>query len=129
MPVTASDPAGGPSDTRVCQEGCVRETFGALVGHHQALHARDAEVREVMTRIAEDETRHAALSWDIARWASERLSSAELEALREARREAVATLREEVAIPVDAALITEAGVPAPEVAASLVATLERELWA
>lgn len=110
-------------------EGCVRETFGALVAHHQALHARDAEVREVMTRIADDETRHAELSWAIDRWAREQLPTAEREALREARRDAVATLREEVTVPLDAALITEAGMPAPEVAASLVATLEQELWA
>ena len=56
-------------------------------------------------------------------------SAAEREALREAQREAVATLREEVAVPLDAALVTEAGMPAPEVAASLVDTLEQELWA
>ncbi|KFA89988.1 ferritin-like domain-containing protein [Archangium violaceum] len=110
-------------------EGCVRETFGALVGHHQALHARDAEVREAMTRIAEDETRHAELSWAIDRWAREQLTAAECATLREAQREAVVTLREEVALPQDAALVTEAGVPTPEVAASLLATLEQELWA
>jgi hypothetical protein len=110
-------------------EGCVRETYGALVGHHQALHARDADVREAMTRIAEDETRHAELSWAIDRWAREQLSAAERAALREAQREAVATLREEVALPLDAALVTEAGIPTPEIAASLVATLEQELWA
>lgn len=110
-------------------EGCVRETFGALVAHHQALHARDAEVREAMTRIAGDETRHAELSWAIDRWAREQLPAAGRAALCEARREAVAALREEVTVPLDAALITEAGMPAPEVAASLVATLEQELWA
>ncbi len=110
-------------------EGCVRETFGALVAHHQALHAQDAEVREAMTRIAEDETRHAELSWAIDRWAREQLPAAEREALRAAQREAVAALREEVATPLDATLVTEAGMPAPEVAASLMATLEQELWA
>jgi len=110
-------------------EGCVRETFGALVGHYQALHARDTQVREAMTRIAEDETRHAGLAWDIDRWAREQLPAAERAALREAQREAVVTLREEVALPLDSALVTEAGMPTPEVAASLVATLEQELWA
>jgi hypothetical protein len=110
-------------------EGCVRETFGALVAHHQALHAQDAEVRSIMTDIAEDETRHAELSWAIDRWAREQLPTTEREALREARRDAVAKLREEVTVPLDAALLTEAGMPAPEVAASLVATLEQELWA
>ncbi|WP_163990630.1 ferritin-like domain-containing protein [Pyxidicoccus caerfyrddinensis] len=110
-------------------EGCVRETFGALVAHHQALHARDAEVRGAMARIAADETRHAELSWAIDGWAWERLSASEREALLAARREAVEKLRAEVAAPLDEALVTEAGMPAPEVAAALVDTLAAQLWA
>ncbi|RKH62736.1 ferritin-like domain-containing protein [Corallococcus aberystwythensis] len=110
-------------------EGCVRETYGALVAHHQALHARDIEVREAMVRIAEDETRHAGLSWDIDRWVHSRLSAPEQEALREARKRAVALLRAEVAVPLDAALVTEAGLPTPETALALLDTLEQELWA
>ena len=110
-------------------EGCVRETYGALVAHHQAQHARDEQVRTLMARIAEDETRHAGLSWAVGAWAHAQLSAAEREALREAQRKAVATLREEVATPLDAALVQEAGMPAPEVASSLVASLEQELWA
>ncbi|HEY2366099.1 MAG TPA: ferritin-like domain-containing protein, partial [Polyangiaceae bacterium] len=38
-------------------EGCVRETFAALVAHWQALHARDPIVRAAYARIARDETR------------------------------------------------------------------------
>lgn len=110
-------------------EGCARETYGALVAHHQALHARDARVRGAMARIAEDETRHAELSWAIERWAFTRLSEAERAAVREARRAAVETLRTQVRAPVDAALVTEAGVPTPEVAAALFASLEQGLWA
>ncbi|WP_233595239.1 MULTISPECIES: hypothetical protein [Corallococcus] len=82
-------------------EGCVRETYGALVAHYQALHAQDTEVREAMVRIAEDETRHAGLSWDIDQWARSRLSSQERDTLREAQRQAVALLRAEVAVPLD----------------------------
>jgi hypothetical protein len=110
-------------------EGCTRETYGALVAHHQALHARDEQVRGAMARIAEDETRHAELSWAIDRWAHARLSEAERAALREARRAAVAALRAEVAAPLNADLVTEAGMPPPEVAASLLASLEQSLWA
>jgi hypothetical protein len=110
-------------------EGCTRETYGALVAHYQSLHARDAEIRGVMERIAEDETRHADLSWAIDRWAQERLSDAERATLREARRQAVETLREEMDCALDAELIDQAGLPPPEVAASLLASLERELWA
>ncbi|RKH40726.1 ferritin-like domain-containing protein [Corallococcus sicarius] len=110
-------------------EGCVRETYGALVAHHQALHAQDTEVREAMVRIAEDETRHAGLSWDIDRWVRPRLSAQEREALKEAQRQAVALLRAEVAVPLDAGLVTAAGLPTPEVALALLDTLEQELWA
>ncbi|MEW6430225.1 MAG: ferritin-like domain-containing protein [Myxococcota bacterium] len=102
-------------------EGCVRETYGALVAHHQAAHAADAEIREVMTRIAGDETRHAELSWDIAAWAQTRLSPSERAQVRQAQREAVAKLRAELSVPVDPALVETAGLPD---AASAVAMLE-----
>ncbi|WP_253902863.1 ferritin-like domain-containing protein [Corallococcus exiguus] len=110
-------------------EGCVRETYSALLAHHQALHAEDAEIREAMARIAEDETRHAGLSWDIDAWAAPRLSDAERSALREARRQALAVLRAEMAVPLDAQLTAEAGLPSPAVALALLDSLEQELWA
>lgn len=49
-------------------EGCARETFGALLATWQATHVDDAELTCTLAGIAEDETRHAALSWAIARW-------------------------------------------------------------
>src|SRR6218665_967542 len=110
-------------------EGCTRETYGALVAHYQAMHAQDEEVRGTMARIAEDETRHAELSWDIERWAQARLSHEERARLREARRQAIAVLREEVSLPLDPELVTRAGLPSPEAAAVLLASLEQELWA
>ena len=110
-------------------EGCTRETYGALVAHHQALHAGDEQVRTALARIAEDETRHAELSWDIERWAAPRLTDAERAQLREARREAIAALREEVSVPLAPELVTRAGLPTPEVARALLDTLARELWA
>ncbi|WP_211241606.1 hypothetical protein [Cystobacter fuscus] len=82
-----------------------------------------------MARIAEDETRHAELSWAIDDWAHERLSDTEHATLREARRRAVETLRAELTQPLDAELIAQAGMPPPEVAAALLTSLERELWA
>lgn len=56
-------------------EGCARETFGALLATWQAEHAEGAELARIMTEIAADETRHAALSWTIARWSLERLDT------------------------------------------------------
>jgi hypothetical protein len=58
-------------------EGCVRECFGALVATHQAANARDPEVRRALSAIAEDETRHAALAWEVARWVTPRLRPSE----------------------------------------------------
>ncbi|WP_375744608.1 ferritin-like domain-containing protein [Corallococcus interemptor] len=110
-------------------EGCVRETYGALVAHHQALHARDPEIREAMARIAEDETRHAGLSWDIDAWATPGLSPEARAALHDARRQAIAVLRAEVAAPLDPELTADAGLPSPEVAAALLDSLEQALWA
>lgn len=110
-------------------EGCVRETFGALVARHQSLHAQDTDVRTSMARIAEDETRHAELSWKIDAWAQARLSEGEREVLRLAKQRAAAALREEAAAPVNPVLVSEAGLPPPEVAVAMVDTLAQELWA
>jgi hypothetical protein len=54
-------------------EGCVRETYGAWLAWQQARNARDPELRGAMRRIAMDEARHAALAWDIHRWAMQRV--------------------------------------------------------
>lgn len=54
-------------------EGCVRETFGALLMHWQAARASEPALQRMFARIAADETRHAALSWEVARWADGRL--------------------------------------------------------
>jgi hypothetical protein len=108
-------------------EGCVRETYGALVAHHQALAARDPEVRSALAAIAEDETRHSLLSWQVAAWLEPRLPPAEQAALASARAAALHQLqleREPGLNPREAALI---GWPAPHVASTLIAQLGRAL--
>jgi hypothetical protein len=70
-------------------EGCVRETYGAVVGHHQARHAQDPVVRAGMAQVAEDETRHAALSWAVAEWALPQLTDAQRDEIRAAQRAAI----------------------------------------
>jgi hypothetical protein len=77
-------------------EGCVRETFGAMVAHWQALHAPDAATRRTFARIARDETRHAALAWSIAKWASQKLDPKSRARLARIRRDAVAALADEL---------------------------------
>lgn len=73
-------------------EGCVRETFGAVLAHCQAALARDPAVAVTMARIAEDETRHAELAWQIAEWITPQLSIEERGALAAAQAAALAQL-------------------------------------
>jgi hypothetical protein len=92
-------------------EGCVRETFGALVASWQGAHAGDARIRRAMRAIAIDETRHAALSWAVAAWAEARLEPSSRARVREARRLDAARLEREVRAPLPAPLVHEAGLP------------------
>ncbi len=101
------------------REGCVRETYGAAVGHFQSRHEADAQLRQCFTRIAQDETRHAELSWDIDTWVKTKLSDGELREVERHRREALRELREELARPEHAAVQHLAGLPAPVVAMSM----------
>lgn len=109
-------------------EGCVRETFGALVATVQSMRAASPSVRRELRRIAADETRHAALSWAIDAWVRGRLGPAGRRALDEARREAVAALRAEAAREWPAEVATIAGMPGAEASARLLAGLEAGLW-
>jgi hypothetical protein len=77
-------------------EGCVRETFGALIAWHQAALARDPHVAAVMTGIAADETRHAELSWNIAEWLEPQLSASERAQIFAAREMALRELEHEI---------------------------------
>jgi rubrerythrin len=78
-------------------EGCVRETFGALLAWQQAATARDPEVAKTMREIAADETRHAELSWEIAQWLEPQLAAHERAAVDAARGQALAQLSKEIA--------------------------------
>jgi len=109
-------------------EGCVRETFGALLGRWQAARAADPAVRRAMIRIARDETRHAALSWQVASWAASRLSAAACERVAAAQRQAVETLRRELSIEQEQSIREAAGLPSPVEALALLAQLEQRLW-
>jgi hypothetical protein len=74
------------------REGCVRESFGALMATWQAHHAGDDEVRRLMVRIAADETRHAELAWRIHQWLLTRLDAAERLAVERVLADALAQL-------------------------------------
>ena len=108
-------------------EGCVRETFGALVATWQAHHATDAAVRRAMAVVARDETAHAELSFRVARFLDERLDARGRSRIRSARRRAIAAYRER-SWDVHPDLARVAGVPSAKLARELFDSLDREIW-
>ncbi|MGH7330204.1 MAG: ferritin-like domain-containing protein, partial [Polyangiaceae bacterium] len=108
-------------------EGCIRETYGALVAMWQANAAADPSIARAMEEIATDETRHAALSWSIASWIDARLDAAARSRVAAKRRRAVDELRREIAVPVDLVLVRDAGLPGPCIQEKMWSELERVL--
>ncbi len=109
-------------------EGCVRETYGALVGGYQAQHACNRALRLAMERIAQDEARHAALSHQVHRWVMPRLGVAAAERVRHAQQQAVFALAAEIAQAPDAELASVAGLPSAPTARVLLDELSKTLW-
>ena len=104
-------------------EGCVRETYGALVATWQAAHANDPGVAAAMAVIAADETRHAALSWSLHAWMAARLDAAARASLDRAMQAAVCALRLELGGEVGVDLVIIAGLPTRAQQASLLDAL------
>jgi hypothetical protein len=109
-------------------EGCVRETFGALVGTFQARAARDPDVARAMGAIARDETEHAALAWDVAAWLEPQLTDAERASLARDRAEALDALTRGASVAADEALVATVGAPTPAQTHALLAPLRATLW-
>jgi hypothetical protein len=101
-------------------EGLVGETFGALLATWQAERAGDARVRRTMRAIARDETRHAALAWEILIWGAARLGPDERDQLQRALAGALTALERRVSTAVPEAVQRVSGHPAPEAARRLV---------
>lgn len=53
----------------VIVEGCVGETTAAMIASRQLELASDGAVRQVLTKIRDDEAKHAELAWSFVRWA------------------------------------------------------------
>jgi hypothetical protein len=98
-------------------EGCVREAYGALLLRWQSLHAADAELRATFARIADDEERHAALAWGVARWLDERLDARAKARVRAAVDRALRTLP--VHAEPEPSLARAAGLPSAAAARAL----------
>lgn len=110
------------------REGVIRETFGALVAHHQARFARDRTIAAVARSIASDETDHAALSWDLMDWAMPRLSTAARRRVIEARATALREFKDEFCQDPDRVAAHASGLPLASTSQRLFEALERQLW-
>ncbi len=122
-PVPLAIPEPEPADLLMVAlhnavEGCVRESFGALLGAHQARTCEHAELRELFATIAADELRHGQLAWDLHAYFQAQLDeegraqveAAQLAALNELAR---ATARNAARTPAGL------GWPTPELAANM----------
>ena len=92
------DDALGPLDLPAlagltAQEGCVGETLGALLAERQAAIATDPLVKDTLTRITNDERRHAELAWRFVAWASEVGGAPVFDAVSAAISRAIVALR------------------------------------
>ncbi|MDC0670585.1 hypothetical protein [Nannocystis radixulma] len=108
-------------------EGCVRETWAALVAAHQARWAAHPAVRSVYRTIAADEARHAELAWAIDSWLSGQLDADGRARVVQARRTAADALAAHLATATDAPELAALGLPAARVAAELFAGLDSAL--
>jgi len=108
-------------------EGCVHETWAAMEALAQSSRAARPGVAATMGAIADDEMRHASLAWQVAAWLEPQLTEAERAAVREAREGARAALEARVARGYDASIEEALGLPSPEIAARLVASLHAAL--
>jgi rubrerythrin len=94
----------------------------------QAESAVDEEVRAAMLRIAEDEARHAELSWDVAAWLELHLDEAARKRVADARRSAVTDLARDVAVAPPRRVAETLGLPTAPQAAQLLEELRQQLW-
>jgi rubrerythrin len=75
-------------------EGCVHETFAALLAACRARRAASPVLRRVFAKIAVDEAGHGQLAWDIHAWLLTRLAPEQAAAVIAAQRLALARLPE-----------------------------------
>ncbi len=75
-------------------EGCVRETYGAVVGLIEGETSPSSSVRRAMRSVSADECRHAELAWAVHAWAMPQLSPNEAREVEIAMRAAIDEIAE-----------------------------------
>ena len=129
-PVDADPCAPSPLDVAIhnATEGCVSESFGALLGAYQAQHARDPEIRSIFSRLASDELRHGQLAWDLHFYLLDELDAAAQARVWERLEEALGRLPQQARAQA-AAAPSGFGWPPPDDAAALAQTFAAGLRA
>lgn len=108
-------------------EGCVRETWGALVALRQAARASEPAVRATMARVARDEARHAELAWAVDAWLCGRLTAEQRRRVQGARAAAVAELARDVRLELPRTERHRLGLPGAREASEMLSELFRSL--
>ncbi len=108
-------------------EGCVRETYGVVDALYRSHHASRPAVRALFAKIAEDEARHASLSWDVAEWLRPHLSVVQRAEIELACKRAHASLRDALGRGVVDAVQRELGAPPSYAAVAMAKSLEKHL--
>jgi rubrerythrin len=108
-------------------EGCVNETWAALRAHLRARTSPDPRLRALFARVAQDETRHGQLAWDLHAWFLAQLDESGRARVREAQARALAALPAIAAAQASAP--PELGQPAGVVTGALAADFARRLAA
>lgn len=108
-------------------EGCVRETWGALSARYQSHTAERLAERLIWGEIADDEARHAELSWELHAWLMSQLArEAQLE-VEAAQQRAWDELVLELAADPEREVQRVAGVPSRSTALELARELAIQL--
>jgi hypothetical protein len=110
-------------------EGCVRETWGALLARYQAKHAPDEAMRAAFACIALDERRHAELAWSVHEWLSLHLSGVGRQEMRDTMASAVLYVLDEYeADGLSPEVRAQLGLPSPDEARSMLLKLRQALF-
>ena len=109
-------------------EGCVNETFAAALGYWQQEHAVLETFKQVIAHITEEESKHAALSWEIHEWAFPQLSINEQQQIRQAQLNAIERLEQTFMVEEESSLRQALGMPDRDQVQALLKQLRTELW-
>ncbi|NVB37274.1 ferritin-like domain-containing protein [Pseudenhygromyxa sp. WMMC2535] len=121
VPTPTTTPRAQPTLVEVAThnavEGCVHESFSALLTASFARQAQHRALRRVFARLAADELRHGQLAWDLHEWLREQLDEDERAHVDAAQRDAIAKLRERGSAL--ACVPEPLGPPAPSIAETM----------